>query len=95
MAKRDKEFEARMQGMRLIDANSLKEISEIQMADFNSIEGIRAWIDKQPTAYDVEKVIEKLELEQKNEVNAGVCPSGLFHFLTAINIVKEGGVAHE
>ena len=42
--------------MRLIDADALKEVSEIQMANFNSIDGVRAWIDRQPTAYDVEKV---------------------------------------
>lgn len=42
--------------MRLIDADNMKTIHEIQMANFNSIEGVREWIHRQPTAYDVEKV---------------------------------------
>lgn len=40
------------EGMRLIDANSLKSIESIQSADFNSIESIRAWIDSAPTVED-------------------------------------------
>ena len=40
------------EGMRLIDANSLKSIESIQSADFNSIESIMAWIDSAPTVED-------------------------------------------
>ena len=46
--------------MRLIDADNMKTVREIQMANFNSIEGVREWIDRQPTAYDVEKVVEQI-----------------------------------
>lgn len=35
--------------MRLIDADAMKTVGAIQMADYNSIESIRAWIDSQPT----------------------------------------------
>ena len=34
---------------RLIDADRMKKVSEIQMANFNSIEGVREWVDRQPT----------------------------------------------
>lgn len=40
------------EGMRLIDANSLKSTESIQSANFNSIENIRAWIDSAPTVED-------------------------------------------
>lgn len=45
-----------------------------------------------PTAYDVEKVVAELKETNKNEVNAGMCPSGFVHCLTAIDIVRKGGV---
>ena len=35
--------------MRFIDADVMKTVEQIQKADFNSIETIRAWIDEQPT----------------------------------------------
>lgn len=35
--------------MRLIDADAMKTVEQIQKADFNSIETIRAWIESQPT----------------------------------------------
>ena len=34
---------------RLIDADRMKKVPEIQMANFNSIEGVREWVDRQPT----------------------------------------------
>lgn len=48
--------------MRLIDADYLKELF-----DPNTWQGdmLRTIIDKFPTAYDVEKVVERLELENK------------------------------
>lgn len=45
---------------RLIDADRMKTTHEIQMGDFNSVESIREWIDRQPTAYDVESVVSEL-----------------------------------
>lgn len=35
--------------MRPIDADRMKTVHEIQMGNFNSIESIREWIDRQPT----------------------------------------------
>lgn len=42
--------------MRLIDADRMKTIHEIQMGDYNSIESIRRWIDRQPTV-EAKKVV--------------------------------------
>lgn len=42
--------------MRLIDADELKTIKSIQMADYNSIETIQKWIDSAPTVDAVEVV---------------------------------------
>lgn len=47
--------------MRLIDADRMKTTHEIQMGDFNSMESIGKWIDRQPTAYDVEAVLAELD----------------------------------
>lgn len=47
--------------MRLIDADRMKTTHEIQMGDYNSMESIREWIDRQPTAYDVDAVIKELD----------------------------------
>ena len=35
--------------MRLIDANALKDIEYINKGNFNTVEGIREWIDNAPT----------------------------------------------
>ena len=56
-----------------ISKSRLKEISEIQKGDFNSVESIRAWIDSQPTLDEkeiirkaIEEIIARLqELERK------------------------------
>ena len=38
----------------LIDKNRLKSMKEINKANFNSVEGIRKWIDSQPTTTEAE-----------------------------------------
>lgn len=40
---------------RLIDADSMKTIKNIQSANFNAIELIRFWIDNQPTIIKADK----------------------------------------
>lgn len=60
--------------MRLIDADKLKQsvTNEMLKAEPNSLvyltlESVIADIEKQPTAYDAEKVVERLELLAENE----------------------------
>ena len=40
----------------------------------------------------MERIVTELKETNKNEVNAGMCPSGFIHCLTAIDIVRKGGV---
>ena len=73
--------------MRLIDADNMKTLHEIQMANFNSIEDIQEWIDRQPTAYDVEKVVEQLD-----EYITKIVGRNSALYQTIIGIVRKGGV---
>ena len=59
----------------------------------NKVMGVYTAIENTETAYDVENVISEMKKEQKDEVNAGICPSGTIHCLTAIDIVRKGGVS--
>ena len=83
--------------MRLIDADKFKK----QIAGMAIVNGYSAQkvnkmcelIDEQPTAYDVDKVVEQLE-ERSKEYNSGVRLHGKpEEMLTdeAIEIVKAGG----
>ena len=80
----------------LIDADNMKTIHEIQMANFNSIEGVREWIDRQPTAYDVEKVVESVHeyfFENIDDCVAENIPHEILEYNKAIcEIVRSGGV---
>jgi hypothetical protein len=49
-------------------------------------------IEEQPTAYDAEMVVAEIKRDSKNAVEAGMCPSGFVHCLTAIDAVRKGGV---
>lgn len=40
---------------RLIDADSMKTMKNIQSANFNAVELIRLWIDSQPTIIEADK----------------------------------------
>lgn len=55
-------------------------------------------INEQPTSYDIDEVVEKLEIERKtanntyNSFNMGVDLGRVFGLEKAIEIVKQGGV---
>ena len=72
--------------MRLIDADKLENVDFSECMD--SME-IMAVIDVQPTAYDVDKVVEQLEIEKAQYWRGGNI------FDRAIEIVKQGGVENE
>ena len=58
-------------------------------------------VEEQPTAYDIDEVVEKLEIERKtanntyNSFNMGVDLGRVFSLEKAIEIVKQGGVGAE
>lgn len=77
--------------MRLIDADKLK----VYLQEYLHYGHAIPWVDAQPTAYDVEKVVAELEeeLEEANimwdngEFYKGVA-NGVYY---AIDVVKRGG----
>lgn len=77
---------------RLIDADKL--IDAVRNSDDVNLEVIESFLDLQPTAYDVEKVVE--ELESLNPVDYGSMFSYEGHSCAremkrdAIDIVKKG-----
>ena len=88
--------------MRLVDADTL--IFEGQQYSKMQLKGILEFMEKQPTAYDVEKVVEQLQ-QQANQYNrralelveksteAGIHNKGkACSYEHAINIVRKGGV---
>lgn len=83
---------------RLIDADKFKTALEKAISkneDMDCLDFLRisSVIDAQPTAYDVDKVVEQLEeLEGRyNSVDFGI--KGII--CKAIEIVKSGGINHE
>ena len=77
---------------RLIDADDFKKFLQALCKAGAPYSEVIQLLDRQETAYDVEKVVEEIKKENKDEVNAGMCESGFIHCLTAIDIVREGGV---
>jgi hypothetical protein len=80
-----------MMGMRLIDADKIIDSLGISDIDF----AIGAVIDEQPTAFNVDKVVEQLEEERENVgfVKATTEASAYIRGINdAIEIVKGGGV---
>lgn len=83
--------------MRLIDADKLKEAIEEEKDDNDymcrlCLESIKEIIDEQPTAYDVDKVVE--QLENRSTLARPVGWSKAYEIIMlkdAIEIVKEGG----
>jgi len=85
--------------MRLIDADTLMEAIEWNTYpihyDFNSvsqgisIEGLRQVVNEQPTAYDAEKVVSKLQEIQSRYSKEDLAIRGVLE--KAIEIVKRGG----
>lgn len=93
--------------MRLIDANALKEYcmrASKSDDDFRrvSLATLASVIDAQPTAYDVDKVVEKLEkrrmealrhLRENKGAEFGYASECVYNALNeAVEIVKGGGV---
>lgn len=90
---------------RLIDADKLKEVIEKEKDDNDYICGLcmestKEIIEEQPTAFDVEKVIEKLQvLSDKAADDIAVCEADACQYYDgygdgldrAIEIVKRGG----
>lgn len=81
--------------MRLIDADALiEEARELHIDDFMLV---MAMANKQPTAYDAEKVVaelEKLKTDEYYKSVEGNRDSGIRNnaYANAIDIVKAGGV---
>lgn len=77
--------------MRLIDADAIN-----PMRCPRSISEMRKWIDEQPTAYDIDKVVEQLEECKTKKYVSGITNTpyefGACHAMDdAIKIVKGGG----
>ena len=53
---------------------------------------MRLLVNKQPTAYDVNKVVERIYKEQEEEFIANEVPIGYIDCAEVLKIVKEGGV---
>lgn len=78
--------------MRLIDADKLKEVIEKEKDDNDytcrlCMESTKEIIDEQPTAFDVDKVVEQLDVYITKLVGRN---SALYQ--TVMQIVKGGGV---
>lgn len=80
---------------RLIDADKL--LQELRALDWQELylpahfEGL---IEEQPTAYDLDAVLEQLErLKRTNEVNQNYATA--MGFRQAIEIVTAGGIGHD
>ena len=85
--------------MRLIDADALiKNLSYLYTKNHIPIDmrakEILTTIIEQPTAYDVDKVIEELELHSF-ELGTDTLPAHYVRLNDAIEIVKQGGVSEE
>ncbi|WP_448902335.1 hypothetical protein [Eubacterium sp.] len=80
--------------MRLIDADSFKKFLTKLYEAGAPYDGIIELLDKEQTAYDVDKVIEQLE-DRSKEYNSGVRLHGKPEEIItneAIEIVKGGGM---
>jgi hypothetical protein len=75
--------------MRLIDADSLKKFLTKLYEAGAPYDGIIELLDKQPTAYDVDKVVK--ELEELPQCSTWNHNSNNIDRIKAINIVKAGG----
>ena len=79
--------------MRLIDADKFKEFLTKLYEEGAPYDGIIELLDKEPTAYDVDKVLEQLEVGLANECvyerDQKVYTEAI---RCAIEIVKRGGI---
>ena len=84
--------------MRLIDADKIIEHLEkvkkesASLVDMAHIIGFQSVIDTQPTAYDVDKVVEKLEAYSNADGAERLGTMPVVELADAIKIVKGGGV---
>lgn len=83
--------------MRLIDADNLiKELRKsTELLHGNTLVPanlLRTLIEKTPTAYDVDKVVEQLHKMQVYEFQGKLSDRRICHFSDVIEIVKAGGV---
>lgn len=81
--------------MRLINADRLMEVVE---KEFCYPEAFKKMIEAQPTAYDVDKVIEDLEELRDGNYDFDCCPytetsisCDKCHMIRAIDVVRRGG----
>lgn len=77
--------------MRLIDADSLKKFLTKLYEAGAPYDGIIELLDKQPTAYDVDKVVEQLENRVLDTTDSLTGIGAKWAYKGAINIVKVGG----
>lgn len=80
---------------RLIDADRLKVMFEIEECPCALQAAILGIIDEQPTAYDLDKVIEQLEMYSNSDEAEQVGTVLVVELNDAIEIVKAGGVDAE
>ena len=73
--------------MRLINADRLKEVIDKNFGHTGAAEVMQQIIDKQPTAYDLEKVIDQLTTEQAAYALVGN-RKGVFAVIECIDIVR-------
>lgn len=78
--------------MRLIDADEFIEYINRTPLSENAKGTIYNLIANQPTAYDVEKVVEQIYKEQEKEFIANEIPIGCIGCAEVVDIVKEGGL---
>ena len=76
-----------------IRKSRLKEISEIQKGDFNSVEGIRSWIDRQPTLDETEIIRKAFErvlerLREKGTWKSSICNDMIYSPMKKITVEK-------
>ena len=85
--------------MRLIDADALIEAMKKTESEYENAMTCPSWwsafnvISEQPTAYDIDKVVEELEMEMK--ASSGYSAEIVSSFSRAIEIVKHGGVGKD
>ena len=61
---------------------------------YNAIQNCISYVENQPTAYDIDKVVERLELHSF-ELGTDTLPAHYVRLNDAIEIVKQGGVSDD
>ena len=61
---------------------------------YNAIQNCISYVENQPTAYDIDKVVERLELHSF-ELGTDTLPVHYVRLNDAIEIVKQGGVSDD